>query len=359
MINYYQTWLAPFLKTSANKQPGSIEYLYYHSFEDGLWEIIQRKFPNQSITVLVPDFYCSDVLDNIKNNGHKYVYYRLDNNFQITTSKFTKYLWLYKPEIVIIFNAGGIRSKLLTDQTWVRELPETSLIIEDCVQQLVDPEKIKLISNRHLIIDSLRKVLPLPGSRIIGTNKGLIFLPKRDFRMSKYFFRSFWYYTIFRFGLLLGFGLNNYQLVSRSHERVLKKHDDIIGNSNLPQTGLPFLRWFIDRIDYKKIAELKKKQIKIYKTAFGKLFKTKYFFEITISASDEGSMHVYLLGVNKKWSESLMTFIKQNKIPIWYKFEDSPWSENRDVLFLPVGFDMNEQKINYLAKTLDEWTKTN
>lgn len=116
MLNYYQPFLWPFLQVKPNPVPSGIDSYYYHSFEDALWDLLQHKFnPGKKLTILVPDFYCSDVLDNLKLHGYKYIYYSLDKNFQITSSQFRKYLWLYKPDAVIIFHPCGLTSNLLID----------------------------------------------------------------------------------------------------------------------------------------------------------------------------------------------------------------------------------------------------
>src|SRR5512141_2170199 len=121
LVNYYQPWLLPFLTMRANYWPSNIKSYYYHSFEDGLWDVIDNKFPKgKQLTVLVPDFYCKDVVDNILIRGHRVVYYPLDRNFQISNDKFTEFVKTYRPDIVIIFNACGITSNLMKKTGWIK-----------------------------------------------------------------------------------------------------------------------------------------------------------------------------------------------------------------------------------------------
>jgi hypothetical protein len=345
MINYYQPRLRPFLKLVPNKFPQSLDWRYYHSFEDGLWDIIQNKFPHRCITVLVPDFYCSDVLDNIRRHGHKYIYYQVDKNYQISPARFARYLWTYEPEIIIIFDACGIKNKLFYDRSWIKEVKKEALIIEDCVHRLVNPEEIKLIDKRHILLDSLRKVSPLPGSRMIGTKPGLSFLPEKKFNFSGYFLKTLYYYVLFRAVLRAGFWLNDNKMVTWAHRNLLKKHDDVIGDRYIPQAGWSGFKPLIARIDYEKIQKIKIAQIRSYKKILAGLFKLNKFFEIKISPGDEKEMHVYPLGT---------TINVSMNIPVWPKFEDVPWSRDKKVLFLPLGFHIGDKDILYIKKRLNE-----
>jgi hypothetical protein len=358
MINYYQPSVWPFLQLKANESPHSTKFYYYHSFEDGLWDFIKNKFSSaKKITLLVPDFYCSDVLDNLKLHGFRYIYYPLDADFQISPSQFRKYLWLYKPEIVVIFNACGITSNLFSDTGWLLDLPKDSWILEDNVHRLSDPEKITLLTDHHVVMDSLRKVSSLPGSRLFGSNRALDFIQNKSSYFSRYFLSSFFYYQLFQIFFFTGCLFNSSRLVIWAHDYWLSLHDDIIGDSFIPQPGFSFFIPFINRINYKKISKLKITQVKIYNRLLKNLFTSKHFYRISIPAKDFGALHVYPLGFKGPPDLALEKYLEQNHAPVWFKFTDTPWSRTRGVLFLPLGFHMHLGSICHLVNTLSAWSK--
>jgi hypothetical protein len=356
MINYYQPFLWPFLQFKKNISPPEIKSLYYHSFEDALWDFIQNKFKNKkNITILVPDFYCSDVLDNLKLHGYKYIYYSLDKYFQISTSRFRTYLWFYQPDVVIIFNACGITSELLLDTYWLSDLPKHSWILQDNVHNLTNPKKIKLIDDRHIIIDSLRKVTPLPGSRMFGNFKALNFTQNKSSYFSKYFISSMFYYLLFRLIFIAGFIINSSKLVIWAHDYWLVKHDDIIGDAFYPQSGFSLFLPFIDRINYQKIYNLKIAQVIQYEKFLKPLYKSGYFYKIYLSRKDYGNLHVYPLGFIGQPDMKLEKYLENHSAPVWYKFTDVPWCKNRGVLFLPLGSSVNVKSIINLTTHLQKW----
>jgi hypothetical protein len=356
MINYYQPFGLPFLQFKTQSLPLGMKSFYYHSFEDGLWDFLRHKFPNsKKITILVPTFYCSDVMDNMKLHGCDYIYYPVDKNFQITTSRFRTYLWLYRPDVVVIFNACGITSNLFLDPSWLSDLPENSWVLQDNVHNLTAPENIKLLTDHHIVMDSLRKVSTFPGSRLFGSESALNFPQHKSSLFSKYFISSFLYYLMFRAVFIAGFIFSSPRMIIWAHDYWLGKHDDIIGDSFTPQSGFSIFTPLINRINYQKISRLKISQMDVYETALQPIYKSKYFYHIDIPKNDFGNMHVYPLGFSGPPDMEFEKYLEDHGLPVWFKFTDTPWSENRGVIFLPLGFHMNERSIQYIKRTLVEW----
>jgi hypothetical protein len=356
MINYYQPWVLPFLQFRPQRAVRGIKSRYYFSFEDALWDIFHRKFPRKKVKVLVPDFYCSNVLDNIRLHGHEYIYYQLDKNFQISPESFRRYLWLFRPDVVIIFHACGISSGLMADTSWLSDLPPHALIIEDGVHRLIDPSRIKLLNDRHFLIDSLRKVSPFPGSRVFASPRGLLF-PPPDRLISAYAVSSFLLYLLFRKTLKIGFILNSSKIVFWAHEKILRAHDEIIGDSYIPHPGLSVFLPLINRINYQKVTNQKQKQVRLYEKYLHPLFSKKAFYRIRIPESDFGLLHVYPLGFTIPPSKSLINNLHSLGIPVWFKFTDTPWSVRRSVLFLPLGFHLDEKQIQQVTGAILSWSQ--
>lgn len=355
MYHYYQPWILPFLsRHQTSSLPRGLKSLYYHSFEDGLWQLLAEKFAGRrGLVFLVPDFYCSDVLDNIRLRGHEYIYYPLDEDFQISSSAFRRYLWLYRPDVVIVFHACGITSRLMVDISWLPDFPAGSLLIEDSVHRLVDPGRIQLIAPSHVVMDSLRKVSPFPGSRLIGSAAYLDFSVSRQSVLSWYSLRSLFYFILFRLTFITGFIFHSSRLIIFAHDRILARHDDIIGDNLVAQPGLPFMSLFISRLDYSRFNKLKESQVVLYDQVLAPLFgRYPRLYRVNIDPSDYGRMHVYPLGFRCPPRPEIISYFHSLGIPVWFKFTDSPWSLHRSVLFLPLGYHISHKQIRRVSGLL-------
>lgn len=134
MIHYYQPFLLPFLHRKRYRVPDAIQREYFVSFEDALWKLLPTYGITHGSTILVPDFYCMDVVNNIQSHGYTVRFYALDDHFQ-NIDPFPKLIKKTDPAAVIIFHACGIRNKKA--DTWIRENADGNLlIIEDAVQTL-------------------------------------------------------------------------------------------------------------------------------------------------------------------------------------------------------------------------------
>lgn len=342
MINYYQPFLWPFLHTKPYSLPQGIKRYYYFSWEDALWDMLIQKAIPLGATILIPDFYCIDVVENIKNHGYKPVFYPLDDHFQIDRTSFAQILNETNPQVIIIFHAAGITSQLMNN------LPDTTaIIIEDCVHRLVDPQDLALLKPNHIIMDSLRKDSPLPGSFIYGSPEFLSYKPNTKF-FSVYFLFATYYFLLFRMALMVSALLNLPSLTKYAHEVILKKHDDIIGDSHQSHRGLPIFPLIHRFLNFNKVKLLKAKQVKIYQ----ELTRTmpENFYAINFHETDAHHLHVFPLGLKKSISKNFLESLHRQGIIVWNKFPDSPWSMTRSVLFLPLGFHISDSDIQRTVK---------
>ena len=171
MLTYYQPFLFPFLHAKKYVLPKNVYRKFYISFEDGLWNLLKSQQIEHGSTIFIPDFYCMDVVQNIQLHGYTPVLYTLDDHFQISKKNSDYLRRIQKPTVLILFHACGIQNKRLTDPVYIQSVAQNSLVIEDAVQRLVNPENIQLHHANHVIIDSLRKTSPLHGSFIYGSKQ--------------------------------------------------------------------------------------------------------------------------------------------------------------------------------------------
>ncbi len=354
MINYYQPWYISFFTPKRHAPPKGVVRYYYHSFEDGLWDLVTHRFPNGAL-FLIPDFYCMDVLENIVSHGSRYVFYPLDADFQIAEQTFETLMKQCQPDIAVVFHACGITSHLMEKTGWMRELKPNALVLEDCVHRLVNQSKIGIVSPNHVVMDSMRKVSPVPGSFMYGSARTLSFKQARTPRWSWYFLSSFLLYIAFRATLEFGFLVNSERIVTFAHRTLLKMHDDIIGDSKTPHQGTRLFQMLAEHMDIEKIQKIKERQAKLYERMLEPLFQHGFAHHIAIPSGDYQQLHVYPLVFEKMPDAGLEAYLRSRNMAVWFKFPDAPWSSDKSVLFLPLGPQIKDWEIKKLAQTLREW----
>lgn len=354
MIEHYQPFLFPFLSSKASVPNVFVKRYYYWSWEDGLWDLLQKKHIEKGSTVLIPDFYCTDVIDNIRAHGYIVAFYKLDQYFQIKKQALLRSVQRHHPTVVIIFHAAGITSTVVGTSSVIQKITKKALLIEDCVHQVLDPQTVKPVNEHHFLMDSLRKVTPLYGSFLYGTKKGMQFSQTKHV-WSLYTVNTTLLYMLFRMLLIISYVLNKPSIAVFAHKKVLKQHDDVVGNTN-SHRGIWAIAWMAQWLNREALERVKREQTKLYEHMLRPLCtKSSPFYHIVMKRSDYGKLHVYPVGLKKKADETLMAFLRHKNIVVWPKFSDSGWAKKRDVLFFPLGFHMNKGKIKRIAKALVAW----
>lgn len=359
MINYYQPFLLPFLRTQTYRLPEGVSRTYFVSFEDALWVLLRTLQIPKDSTVLLPDFYCIDVIENIKAHGLHVEYYPLDDHFQITEKELQPHITKHRPHLLIIFHACGITSAVTEKLDRILQKNRDLIVIEDAVQRLINPEKVAILSPRHYVIDSLRKVSPLPGSFLYRRKESPFITPDRTYKEWQYVFLSGIYYALFSVCNVLGTVLSNPSLVIYAHETILAAHDNLIGDSQGGYAGNPIFPHIHKRFDFEKVANRKEAQVTRYDNQL-RLLTSRFptWYGIRIPTRSRGSVHAYPVGIKHPQRVLVMKYIQSRLlsqgIPVWFKFTDSPWSGKRGVLFLPMGFHINAADITRISAALEE-----
>ncbi|MFZ2025514.1 MAG: hypothetical protein WAV51_04480 [Microgenomates group bacterium] len=354
MIEHYQPFLFPFLSSRVSLPNVFTKRYYYWSWEDGLWDLLQKKQIEKGSTILLPDFYCTDVINNMRSHGYIVAFYKLDKHFQIKKQALLRSVQRHHPAVVIIFHAAGIASTVIGTLSVIQKITKKALLIEDCVQQLLDPQTVKPVNEKHFLMDSLRKVTPLYGSFLYGTKKGMQFSQTKRF-WSMYTIHTTLLYMLFRMVLVASYVLNKPSIAVFAHKKILKNHDDIMGDT-VAHRGIWGIAWVSQWLNREAVERVKREQTKIYEHMFKPLYtKSSPFYRIMMKRSNYGKLHVYPVGLKKKMDGTLLSYLKRKNIVVWSKFPDSKWSTTRDILFFPLGFHMNKEKIKRITKALTVW----
>lgn len=364
MLNYYQTFLWPFLRTQRYQLPQGVAQQYYVSAEDALWHLTAEKQIPKGGIFLVPSFYCMDVVENIEAHGYPVRFYEVDDQLQISQAKLLAEVQKHQPVAVILFHAAGISLAACTPHLYkaVQQIRPDCLFLEDNVHRLTDPSQVRIFGQLHLIMDSLRKDSPLPGAFLYGTTEYLNIPMPTQYTWHWYRWLTLWWFLVFRLVFLSGVLLRSAKLVRFAHEKVLKLHDDLIGDVDTPPAGFGAFAWIHGFINFGKVYRHKKAQVARYGQLVESLLAQdnlqKLLYQIRIPDQDAGQLHVFPVGLRVGSQTPLVTQLlvelQKRGIVVWAKFPDCPWSARQAVLFLPLGFHVSQQEIDYCVATLGQ-----
>lgn len=333
MISVQPIKLVSYIGLKRNKTPKVLRRLFYLSWEDALWDLLDKKRIPKKSYILLPDFWCEDVVINIKNHGYRVIYYSVSKDLIVSENKFLEKINKYSPQVIVVFHPIGIKSNLLKDRRWIDTLPDGVLLIEDSVHRIVNPNNIKIFRKNHFVIDSLRKVVPLQGSNIYGRVEDLDYSSPHLFQSFSYSLKvhAFWFLMI----VLWNLGLNNLA------EKYMKRGYDLIGDSKIPASGLFIFKFLFEFINYDKIYKIKRKQIEIY----NKYLKSDARFE----KIDWSEMRGYPIIHHNEIADRVLKYLRSQNLTVRFELSDSLWSQAQKIIYLPLGPYLRDVEIKDIA----------
>jgi hypothetical protein len=347
MISPNPVNLYKYLRLRINKIPNNIGRLFYMSYEDGLWDILRKKDVKKGSKILVPEFWCGDVEVNIKAHGYKVVHYPISTSLKVNVREFKSILKKIKPEVVIVFHPFGITSNLSEDTSWVKLLGDNTILIEDCVHRIVDPEKIVFLTGKHLVIDSLRKVIPLQGSVVYGKKEFLDFRPDLINGAWWYSVKVVFYWIMMQ--LCLSIGKVDNALV------YMDKGYALIGDNWEGAGGWLIFNLLNRFIDFDRIRKIKERQVLYYEKNIPKKYRIAY------GSKDRGELKGFPLFLNNWEGKKLLFYLKKNNVMTRFELIDSKWSRNDKAIGLPIGPHLKDKDIEFIGlmvkKNLEEFNK--
>lgn len=355
MISQKPIRLWKYLRFKKNKRPKNVGRLFYLSWEDALWDIFSKKNVKKGSTVLVPEFFCGDVENNIRAHGYKIAYYPVSPKLTATNKQLTESVLRYKPTVLIIINAVGIRNQFFDDISWVKNLDKNSVLVEDSVHLTIQPSQLKFYKKNHFIIDSLRKVVPLQGSNLFARKNDLNFSAPPLFQSLGYATGvTFWWF-------LMNFFWNLAHLTNESNlsnwftckaQRTMKIGYDLIGDSFLPARGWPIFDFFQQFLDVDKIKSVKRKQVEFYEEKLANLPKD-IFQKAHYTDRDKTELMAYPLVLPLKSAAATLKKIRSQGLLLNFELNDNQWSKKQKIIYLPLGMHVKEshqQKIINVLK---------
>lgn len=330
-----------------NKLPNGIKSLFYLSWEDALWDLLAKKKVKKRSCVLVPDYYCDDVEENIRQHGYKVGYYKVNEDLYVDKKSFQSEISHLKPSVIVIFHPVGIKSNLFSNIKWLKDVTGDTILIEDSVHRVIDPKEIKIIRKNHFVIDSLRKVVPIQGSRIFGKLEDL------DFNLPS-IFQSVIYASGVNFLWLLMLLLWTSKL-NKLAEKVMLLGYDLIGNSKLPARGSILGQFLSNRLNLSAIENCKKKQVDYYEKRFRKITKSG----LKIQEKDKKFLRGYPLILENSIANKILLALRKKGLLVRFELNNSNWSKMRKIIYLPLGVQMSIKQQKEVCTLVANTVKSN
>ena len=342
MVSVQPIFSFKYFKSKKNTLPRGIKSLFYLSWEDSFWDVLEKKEIKKGSYVLVPDFYCIDVEKNIKSHGYKIVCYKIKKDLTADKESFEYCIAKYKPWVVVVFHPVGISSNLFDNKKWLMKTVKDSILVEDCVHRLIDPKDIRLLKKNHFIIDSLRKVVPIQGARMFGKLEDMGFEVPPIYQSMFYALgvNTLWFLMV----ICWTFGM--YKLA----EKLMVSGYDLIGNSKLPAKGLVINRFFSDRLDILKIERYKINQVDYYEKKLNKILS----FRLRLPLEDKKYLRGFPIILKKNKAQKVLKFLRKNNLMVRFELDGSKWSKSQKIIYLPLGIymtDKQQDKVCNLVKS--------
>ncbi len=338
MISTQPVFNLKYFQLRKNKIPKDIKCLFYLSWEDALWDILIKKNVKKGSGILIPDFYCGDVEKNINKHGYKTYYYKIDSKLRANKNSFVSSIKKYRPEVIIIFHPVGIKSNLLEDNDWLIRITNGSILVEDAVHRTLDTKDFKIIKKNHFVMDSLRKVVPVQGSRLYGNTNDLNFEVPGIFQSLGYSLKVNTLWLLMTFAWTL-----NLQKIA---ERLMIMGYDIIGDAKLPARGPAIGKFFSERLNISTIQNVKSLQVKFYQD------NLKDVFPMNIRMSDKDKKHLrgypFLLPLNR--AKKILNYLRKHGLMVRFELDDSPWAKKQKIFYLPLGIYISDKQLIKIVK---------
>lgn len=327
----YFTWRRAPVSNCPNK--------FYLSWEDALWDVVQSLNLTGGL-VLVPEFFCMDVIENMHSHGLKVEFYRLDKNLQPIRKNVIQKINTLKPKILVLLHPAGITNKLV-NKSFIDTLPRDLIVLEDAVHRVVNPHTIILYSDKHICITSLRKVVPIQGSFLYANKAFLNNLNGGKVNL------QYSLPVVFLWGAMQGCLLVR---KGARAERLMQTGYDLIGDEQTATSGQKFFALLYSYLNFDKIAQIKTGQVAMYKNTLQNKLATSIGYIPKIKREDFGNLKGLPIVMPKNIGMRTLAKVRARGIYLRAELENCPWNTNRTVCYLPMGAHLTLKEVEKAAR---------
>lgn len=335
--------------------PAKISTELYLSFEDALWSLLPRLGYKKGSKLLIPNFYCIDVVQNIEAHGYVCAYYKLNPDFTYNLSGILAVVEKEQPDIFIEFQPDGLRTSLLSDIE--RKLHPRMLIISDRVHSIMTPQEEYIPhSDRHLYLGSFRKVTMLPGTIAVFTRAARS--TKQQSYPWGYLFRALILWWTFIIQIKLSYLLSSPQMMKLAM-RTLTVHDDLIGDSFVSAPIPSWMGFAYEFFDIEKISLCKREQIFIYLKELEPIIsKNEWIWLPHYLDESYDNLRSFPLITTYEKGILLEKELEKQQIYRTRQLIGSPWSLKHSLFFFPLGPHLTKNDVQQIARRIKKTLTT-
>ena len=329
---------------------------FYLSWEDAFWQIVNLYITKPSAVVLVPEFYCGNVIEHMREHGLVVKTYPVDAKLQTNSRNLIAAIKATRPDIVIIFHAAGIPNTLFKrTREWLPRLGENVILIEDSVHNIIDPQKIIFLNQRHFLIDSLRKVVPVQGSNLYSPVPLPTISILTQLRTAPYRLGVLGWWTLMQIFLVGAYWATNknwQDLCNRIAEWAMLQGYNLIGKSRLPSVGISYMDPLSRKIATAKIERVKYLQAKAYRSALERLLRTDHFWLPDMKVGNDKYLRGFPLIVDLKIAPVFLKYFRSAGVMLRFELDDCVWSERQKIVYLPMGLHICDSDLKIVIDLL-------
>lgn len=316
--------------------PKNTSSQFYLSWEDAVWDVVKSFQIKKNSIILVPSFFCVDVMNNMKDHGLIAQYYEVDINLQPIKTDLVQKIKKLQPAMIVLFHAVGITNNVVTKE-FIQSLPKELFIIEDCVHRVTNPSEIRLFSERHILINSFRKDVPLQGSFLFAKKE---FIRKLTGAENTLLYS--WSVILLWICMQISYLLQQYihNSFGKLAQWFMLRGYDIIGDEKKAGNCPGFFADLYMKLDFERIKSVKKTQVQEYK----KNIKQNHMYYVPqFSPEDEAELRGYPIIVSKKKSKEIISLLRDKGLLIRAELEDSKWTQDKTIFYLPLGLHIKKE----------------
>lgn len=344
-----------------NKSDVNYHETFFLSWEDALWQLLKNHRVPKGSKVLIPSYYCWDVVKNMQAHGLEYVSYEINKDLQPNSDHFLLQLKKYQPSVVIILHSVGIENNLFKNIKWLDSFAENTILIEDSVHRVIDPKELKFISQNHFIIDSLRKVVPIQVSRVFSQRRVAGSTFNNSFKTTFYRIKVLFWWATMQLFLIIVYKSRS-KLIQRCGnllaEKAMKIGYEIIGDHSDSSPAPKLMQFLSNNLNIELIQKTKVKQTELYEKLLAEVFGGSGFFKIPFNDSDKKQLRGFPLGIELNIADNLLTHLRTSNIFLLFELNDSPWSTKQKIIYLPMGLHVSNKNIQYITETINLFKKS-
>ena len=327
---------------------------FYLSWEDALWHLLSIYRVEPGTKILLPEFFCGNVVDHMIEHGLSIFTYPVDKDLYTQTQDFIKRIKVVNPGIVVIFHPVGISNHLMgKSDKWIKYFDNNGIIIEDCVHQIIDQDNISFVSERHFLIDSLRKVVPIQGSYLysstqtpaISLTRKLLTLPHRLSVTASW--------IKMQANLVLAYfskSKKQSDLYNLKAEAAMLTGYLEIGSKEYSSPGMSIMSWLSSMIAVDQIRKSKDWQAKKYIRELQGLTSDGLFWLPRMNEADYQNLRGFPLIINLKIADKFLKHLRGSGVLVRFELDDSLWSKGQKIVYLPMGIHLDEEDIEHVSR---------